>query len=57
MAKVDRRNGNLASLSRWTPLILALGKLRQEDCCQFEARLGHISSTKLAKAIHYESCL
>ena len=35
---------------RHTPITLALRRLRQEDFCKFQARLGYIMSSKLAWA-------
>lgn len=36
-------------LNVWhTSVILALGRLSQEDCCKFEARLGYILSSRPA---------
>jgi hypothetical protein len=33
------------------PIILALGRLRQEDCCELEASLVCKSSSRIARAI------
>lgn len=35
------------------PIIPALGKLRQEDCCMFEANLGYIVNSRPAWATVY----
>lgn len=43
----------LLSLGQLMPIIPALGKLRQEDCCMFEANLGYIVNSRPAWATVY----
>lgn len=43
-------NTNLLGYGR-----VGVEEMRQEDCCEFEASLGHITSSRAVRLIQYDS--